>query len=71
VLLTYASVFERELSKLIYARIEELKEELSTGRTVDSIESFRQKVGRIAGLREALELFEEANDIVSKRERGI
>ena len=70
-MLTYASVFERELAKLINARIEDLKNELSTGIAVDSIENYRQKVGKVAGLREALELFEEANETANKRERGI
>lgn len=70
-MLTYSSVFERELHRLINAKIEEMKEQLSTGVAVNSIETYREKVGRIAGLRDALDLFEDANDIVEKRERGL
>jgi hypothetical protein len=68
---TYASVFERELAKLMQQAIEKHKEELSSGLSIQTIESYREKVGKLAGLREALELFDEANDIVSKRERGL
>ena len=70
-MLTYGSAFERELSKLIHARVESLINNLSNGYAIDRIETYREQVGKISGLREALELFEEANDIVSKRERGI
>jgi hypothetical protein len=68
---TYASVFERELARLIERKIEDYKDELSFGLSVSTIETYREKVGKLAGLREALELCEEANDLVSKRERGI
>ena len=71
VVLTYSSVFERELYRLISAQIEEMKEQLSIGLTVASIETYREKVGIITGLRKALELFEDANDIAEKRERGL
>ena len=68
---TYSSVFERELLKLIDAKAQAILAELAAGYSITTIEAYREKVGKLAGLREVIDLFEEANDLVSKRERGI
>jgi hypothetical protein len=61
-----STAFERELEKLIQARIEILSENLVGGMSVSSIEEYREAVGRISELKEVLSLCEEAASIVSK-----
>ena len=58
--------FEKELRKLITEEIERVKDHLASGAAINSYESYKQLVGRIAGLNMALELCEEASTLVSK-----
>jgi len=67
---TFQSVFERELRKLIAARIDEMKDMLAAGMNITAIENYRQVVGEIRGLGWALEAFEEANEKAANAERG-
>lgn len=69
-MLTFQSVFERELRKLLTARIAEIKEMLGAGLNVPTIESYRQMVGEIRGLAWALDAFEVANEAAANAERG-
>lgn len=59
-------MFQHELVKLITARIEDKTQNLATGVAIQSIEQYREQVGRIAELKEVLELIEEASDKVMK-----
>lgn len=67
---TFQSVFERELRKLIEARVSELKDMLAAGMGILAIENYRQVVGEIRGLGWALEAFEPANEKATNAERG-
>jgi len=61
-----STAFERELEKLIQARIEILSENIVGGMAVSSMEEYREAVGRIAELREVLSLCEEAASNVNR-----
>jgi hypothetical protein len=65
-MLTYGSAFERELAKLIAERRKTLTENVVSGVAIDTMERYREAVGRIAELEEVLSLFEIANENVSK-----
>jgi hypothetical protein len=65
-MITSSSMFQHELVKLITARIEDKTQNLATGVAIQSIEQYREQVGRIAELKEVLELIEEASDKVMK-----
>jgi len=68
-MLTFNTLFERELKKLITAAIEDRKENLSTGlATIDS-PTYKHQVGIITGLRLALEACDEATAICSRENR--
>ena len=69
-MLTFNTLFERELKKLIVASIEERKENLSTGLATIDFPTYKHQVGIITGLRMALELCEEATAICSREDRG-
>lgn len=66
---TTATLFESELTKLINARIEHLKTEISAG-TIDDIAIYKQKSGMIDGMRATIDLMVEARENVDKRTRG-
>ena len=68
--LTYNSVFEAELKKLIDQAVENRKENLANGMSVIDFPTYKHQVGIIAGLRMALELCDEATIICDRRERG-
>lgn len=61
-----STAFERELEKLIQARIEILSENIVGGMAVSSMEEYREAVGRIAELKEVLSLCEEAASNVNR-----
>ena len=61
-----STAFERELEKLIQARIEILSENIVGGMAVSSMEEYREAIGRIAELKEVLSLCEEAASTVNR-----
>jgi hypothetical protein len=65
-MLTYGSAFERELAKLIFERRKSLTENVVSGVAIQSMERYREYVGRLAELDEVLGLFEVANKNVSE-----
>ena len=70
-LLTVRDVVNQTLRELIRIRIGELKDTLAYGGGVATFEAYREAVGTIRGLNEALELADEAEKRASERERGI
>jgi hypothetical protein len=69
-MLTFNTLFERELKKLIDTAIDDRKENLSTGLATIDFPTYKHQVGIIAGLRMALEFCGEATAICSRDERG-
>jgi len=65
-MLTYNTLFEHELKKIILAEIERVTDILANGSAIDYAE-YKQQVGRIQGLRAALDYCDEASSIISKR----
>jgi hypothetical protein len=63
---SYADRFERELRVLISERMDQLKSNLAIGRGVETLEDYRKIVGHIAGLQEAVDMFEDAKSIIEK-----
>ena len=61
-----STALQRELEKLIQARIEILSENIVGGMAVSSMEEYREAVGRIAELKEVLSLCEEAASNVNR-----
>jgi hypothetical protein len=59
--------FEAELRRLVEEEIERLKDNLANGLSTPDFESYKNQVGKIAGLMMALDLCEEARTIVSKK----
>jgi len=68
-MLTFNTLFERELKKLITAAIEDRKENLSTGLATIDFPTYKHQVGIITGLRLALEACDEATAICSRENR--
>ena len=68
--LTFNTLFERELKKLINEAVENKKENLSTGMSTIDFPSYKHQIGIIAGLRMALEFCDEATTICNRIERG-
>lgn len=62
---THASFYQHELAKLIEAEIEILKQNLSSGSS-QSFEEYKYQVGRIAGLRAAIDLMSDAEKICNR-----
>lgn len=58
-ILTTADRFRRELDRAIHERVLTYSEHLASG-VADDFSEYARRVGRIAGLREALELMNEA-----------
>lgn len=67
---TYQAYYQYELKKLISAEIERLKEALVSSYQIDGFDfsGYRHHVGRIEGLRTALELCDEAEAIANGKE---
>ena len=68
--LLHRSVFAAELKTILRERIGELSHDLAYGAGVADYAAYRQAVGRIAGLLEAIELCDEAEKKADDRERG-
>jgi hypothetical protein len=66
-MLTQNDQFEKELVKLIDEEIAHLSENLSLGSSVQTIEDYRYQVGRIAGLRSAIDHIGTAHSILLAR----
>jgi hypothetical protein len=68
---TYQAYYQYELKKLINSDIDRLKEELLSSYKITGFDfsAYRHHVGRIEGLRMALELCEEADAIVNGKEK--
>jgi hypothetical protein len=69
-LLTTSMAFKAELVKLILKLIDERKDIIASGNGVDDFSKYKHQVGFIAGLAATLELCEEAETTINKRERG-
>ena len=63
---TRNDLFRDEAAKLIEAEIARLSEEISLG-LIETIEEYRVKTGKLAGLRLCLEYLEEAAVSVAKK----
>jgi hypothetical protein len=59
--------FEKELRQLIEEEIGRIKDNLAGGLAVPDFESYKQQVGKVAGLMTALELCDEVKTILSKK----
>lgn len=68
-MLTFNTLFERELKKLITTAVEDRKDNLSTGLGTIDFPTYKHQVGIITGLRMALELCDEATAICSRENR--
>lgn len=68
--LTYNAYYKYELEKLLNAEIERIKDYLTTAYLIDGFDyaAYRHQVGKIEGLRMALELCEEAESISNGKE---
>ncbi len=64
--LTTTQLYQNELRKLIQIEIERLFEPMANG-YVESIEDYKQLAGRIAGLRAAIDLIDEADKICAEK----
>jgi len=67
IMLNYQNLFEIELKKLIISEQDRIKDNLSNGLSVVDFAEYRHQVGKLLGLKSALDLCEEANSILSKR----
>lgn len=67
---TYQAYYQYELKKLIAAEIERLKETLVSSYQITGFDfsAYRHHVGKVEGLRMALELCDEAEAIVNGKE---
>jgi hypothetical protein len=65
--MNYNTLFEKELRRLISEEIERVSANMANGLSINDIGQYKHEVGRILGLRSALNLCEEVNDILSKR----
>jgi hypothetical protein len=66
-MLTYNNLFEIELKKLIQEEIDRTTENLQAGLSVTDYCEYKRLVGRISGLKLAMELCEEAQNNVIQR----
>ena len=66
--LTTTQLYQNELRKLVQIEIERLLEPMANG-YVESIEEYKNLAGRIAGLRIAANLIEEADTICAQKYR--
>ena len=67
-MLTYNSLLESELKKLIHENIQRAIEKITSPVGVQDFAEYKQLVGRIMGLQLAIELTEEAHRIVQTKE---
>ena len=64
---TTSTLFEREVTKMIAERKKSLTEIMIAGVAIQSLESYREYVGRLSELDEVLQMFDEANTNISKK----
>jgi hypothetical protein len=64
---TISTAFERELLKLIDERRKSLTENVVSGVAIQSLERYREHVGRISELDEVVRMMDEANTTLSKQ----
>lgn len=65
--MNYNTLFENELQQLISEEIARLTDNMANGLSINDIGQYKHEVGRILGLRAALDMCEEVNSILSKR----
>lgn len=66
--LTTVQAYQRELEKIIAIEIERLVEPMANG-FIETHEEYKHLAGKIAGLKSALELMQEADRILSEKYR--
>jgi hypothetical protein len=66
-MLTYNSLYEKELVKLVEEEIMRLMDRLSTGAAIEDFAQYKNIVGQIQGLRKIVELNNEVQFILSKK----
>ena len=66
--LTTVQVYQKELADLIRIEIERVIEPMINGYT-ESFEDYKSLVGKVAGLKSALELIQEADRICAEKYR--
>jgi hypothetical protein len=68
---TYQAYYQYELKKLLNSEIERIKEMLVSSYQIEGFDfsAYRHHVGKIEGLRIALELCDEADAIVNGKEK--
>lgn len=65
---TTETLFERELTKLITARISDMQIMIGTG-SLQSFEEYKSKCGMVDGLQAAIEMMDEARALADQRSR--
>ena len=68
--LTYNQVICKQIKTDLETAVNEAKERLANG-VAHEISVYREQVGLIRGLRQAIEICDEAESELQKRERGI
>lgn len=69
-MLTTSMVFRAELEQLLAKAVAEQIEIISAPHALVDFSAYKHHVGVIAGLKIAIDLCDEANSIINKRERG-
>ena len=64
---TYNDLFESELKKLIQEEIDRVTENLQSGLSITDHVEYKRQVGKISGLKLAMELCEEAQKNIIQR----
>lgn len=68
--LTSRAAFAQSMRELIRTRVNSIKDDMAYGGGVPTYEAYRERVGVIKGLHEAIELLDEAERLIDERERG-
>ena len=66
--LTTRAVFAQTMRELVRIRIEARRDDMAYGGGVPSFEAYRELVGEIRGMENALEILDEAERAVEERE---
>jgi hypothetical protein len=69
--LTTRNVLAQCLRELIKQRIASRKDDLAYGGGILTLEAYREVVGELRGLNDALDLVDEAERLTEERERGV
>lgn len=70
-MLTVQSVFAREFKKLLQEHVERISNDIVYGAAIDSYEKYRERVGEVRGLLNAIELIDDAEERTNSIERGL